>query len=115
MSSDNARAVFVLPDLMFANQSPVIADLAIEHRLPTMTWAPWFTQDGSLMAYSANYEQMDHRLAFYVDRILKGAKPGELPIEQPTTFELSINMKTAKDLGIAIPESLVLRADEVIE
>jgi len=115
MSSENARAVFVLPDLMFANQSPVIARLAIEHRLPTMTWAPWFTQDGSLMAYSANYEQMDHRLAFYVDRILKGAKPGELPIEQPTAFELSINMKTAKDLGIAIPESLVLRADEVIE
>jgi putative ABC transport system substrate-binding protein len=115
MSRENARAVFVLPDLMLLDQSSVIAALAIEHHLPTMTWAPWFTQDGCLMAYSADYAQMDHRLAFYVDRILNGTKPGDLPIEQPRRFALSINLKTAKALGVSIPEPLLLRADEVIE
>jgi len=115
MRNENARAVFVLPDLMLADRSPVIADLAIESHLPTMAWAPWFTRDGCLMAYSASYDQMDYRIAFYVDRILKGANPGDLPIEQPKTFALSINLKTAKDLAITIPESLLLRANEVIE
>ncbi|MEK1854571.1 MAG: ABC transporter substrate-binding protein, partial [Phyllobacterium sp.] len=95
MEAEGAQAVFVLPDLMLADQSSRIAALAIEHRLPTMAWGPWYTEDGCLMAYSARYSEMNHRLAFYVDRILKGAKPGDLPIEQPTKFELSINLKTA--------------------
>ena len=115
MSREKAQAVFVLPDLMLADQGSAIAQLAIEHGLPTMTWAPWYTQSGCLMAYSADYAQMDHRIAFYVDRILKGADPADLPIEQPRTFALSINMNTAKALGITIPESLLMRADEVIE
>ncbi len=99
MKAAGAQAVFVLPDMMLADQSPRIASLAIEHRLPTMAWGPWFTEAGCLMAYSADYSGMGHRLAVYVDRILKGTEPGDLPIEQPTKFELSINLKTAGILG----------------
>jgi putative ABC transport system substrate-binding protein len=115
MEAAGAQAVFVLPDLMLASQSSRIAALAIEHRLPTMAWGPWFVADGCLMAYSARYREMQHRLAFYVDRILKGSKPGDLPIEQPTKFELSINLKTANALGIDLPQTILVMADEVIE
>jgi putative ABC transport system substrate-binding protein len=115
MKAEGAQAVFVLPDLMLASEASRIAALALEHRLPTMAWGGWFTQLGCLMAYSSDYRAMSHRLAFYVDRILKGAKPGDLPIEQPTTFKLSINLKTAEALGIEVPQSILLLADEVIE
>jgi putative ABC transport system substrate-binding protein len=115
MAAEQVNAVFVLPDLMLADEAPQIADLALEYRLPTMAWGNWFTESGSLMAYSSDYVEMIHRLAYYVDRILTGAKPGDLPIEQPTTFKLSINMKTAKTLGIKVPSTLLLQADEVIE
>ncbi|MRG57814.1 ABC transporter substrate-binding protein [Phyllobacterium sp. SYP-B3895] len=115
MEAAGVQAVFVLPDLMLASQSSRIAALAIEHRLPTMAWGPWFVADGCLMAYSARYREMEHRLAFYVDRILKGSKPGDLPIEQPTKFDLSINLKTAKALGIDLPQTLLVMADEVVE
>jgi putative ABC transport system substrate-binding protein len=115
MRDEQVEAVFVLPDVMFADESSRIADLALEHRLPTMAWGGWFTESGCLMAYSSDYVEMIHRLAYYVDRILKGAKPGDLPIEQPTTFKLSINMKTAKVLGIEVPSVLLLQADQVIE
>lgn len=115
MKAENAQAVFVLPDLVLGSEAPRIAALALEHRLPTMAWGGWYTSSGILMAYSANYGEMIHRLAFYVDRILKGANPGDLPIEQPTTFTLSINLKTARAIGVEVPQGILLLADEVIE
>ena len=92
-----------------------IAALALEHRLPTMAWAYWYADVGCLMAYSAWYPDLSYRLAFYVDRILKGAKPGDLPIEQPTKYVLSINLKTAETLGLELPDTLLLQADNFIE
>jgi len=115
MKALNAQAVFVLPDLMLAEEAPRIATLSLKHRLPTMAWGGWYTEAGCLMAYSAEYGYLVYRLAFYVDRILKGAKPGDLPIEQPMRFDLSINLKTAKSLGLEMPQTLLLRADEIIE
>jgi putative ABC transport system substrate-binding protein len=115
MKSENIQAIFVLPDLMLASASPLIAKLALEQKLPTMAWGSWFTQLGCLMSYSSDYRAMNHRLAFYVDRILKGANPGDLPIEQPTTFTLSVNLKTAAALGVDVPQSILLLADEVVE
>lgn len=115
MEAEHEQAVFVLPDVMLAHQAQRIADLALQHRLPTMTWGRWYVPAGCLMAYSADYDAMTHRLAYYVDRILKGAKPGDLPIEQPATFKLLINLRTAQALGIEVPQSVLLLADEVIE
>jgi putative ABC transport system substrate-binding protein len=115
MKAEGAQAVFVLPDLMLASEASRIAALALEHRLPTMTWGYWFADLGCLMAYSAPYPDLSYRLAFYVDRILKGAKPGDLPIEQPMNFSLSINLKTAKALGLELPQTLLMRADKFIE
>jgi len=115
MKAESAQAVFLLPDLMLARAAPRIAALALEHRLPTMAWGGWFTRAGILMAYSTRYRELSYRLAFYVDRILKGAKPGDLPIEQPINFDLSINLKTAKALGLALPQTLLLRADDFVE
>lgn len=115
MKAESVQAVFVLPDLMLGNEAPRIAALALQHRLPTMAWGGWYTRAGCLMAYSSDYSEMIHRLAFYVDRILKGAKPGDLPIEQPTTFKLSISLKTAAALGVEVPQSILMLADEVIE
>ena len=92
-----------------------IVELAAKNRLPAMY--PWreFTESGGLMAYSPNRTEMYRRSATFVDKILKGAKPADLPVEQPTKFELVINLKTAKALGLTIPPSLLLRADQVIE
>ncbi|SJM30782.1 ABC transporter substrate-binding protein [Mesorhizobium delmotii] len=115
MKKEGVQAIFVLPDVMLAGEAAHIAVLALEQRLLTMAWAPWYPRNGCLLAYSADYAKMLHRLAFYVDRILKGTNPGDLPIEQPTTFELSINLKTANALGIDLPQTVLLMADEVIE
>ena len=115
MEAEGAQAVFVLPDVMFANNAAQIATLALEHHLPLMAWGSWFTEFGGVMAYSADYDQMNYRLASYVDRILRGAKPGDLPIEQPTTFHLSVNLKTARVLKLEVPDSLLLLADKVFE
>jgi putative ABC transport system substrate-binding protein len=92
-----------------------VTELAARHRLPAMY--PWrfYVDAGGLMSYATSIPAFHHRSASYVDRILRGARPGDLPIEQPTKFELVINRKTAKALGLTIPEAVVLRADEVVE
>ncbi len=115
MKADGAQAIFVLPDLMLGNAVSRIAELSLDHGLPVMGWGSWFTDAGVLMAYSSDYYAMIHRLAFYVDRILRGANPGDLPFEQPTTFSLSINLKTAEALGVDVPQGILLLADTVIE
>lgn len=115
MVADGMQGAFILPDLMLADQSDAIAALALEHRLPAMAWGPWFARAGCLMAYTADYSAMSHRLASHVDRILKGAAPGDLPIEQPATFSLLINLATAETLGIEVPDHVLALADELIE
>ena len=100
--------------LLQANRK-LIVDLAAKHRLPSIYRAMEFIEAGGLMAYGPNYPDLYRRAATYVDKILKGAKPGDLPVEQPTKFELIINLKAAKALGITVPQSLLLRADEVFQ
>lgn len=95
--------------------APRIAEFAIKHRLPTISTNTVAARRGLLMSYGPNFRDLERRVAVYLDRIFKGAKPGDLPVEQPTKFEFVINLKTAKALGLAIPQSLLLRADEKIE
>jgi putative ABC transport system substrate-binding protein len=112
---EHAGALFVFTDGMFLLHRTQIVELAAKHRLPAMYGTSEFVDPGGLMAYGPSMSDGFRRAATYVDKILKGAKPGDLPIEQPTKFELAINLKTAKTLGLAIPSSLLLRADHVIE
>jgi putative ABC transport system substrate-binding protein len=115
MTRARAGALTVLTSAMFTNERRRLVDLAAKHRLPAMyTWRE-FADAGGLMAYGPNAADLFRRAATYVDKILKGAKPGDLPVEQPTKFELVINVKTAKALGLTIPQSLLGRADEVIQ
>lgn len=107
-------ALLVMVDAMLVSQRQRVADLAAKHRLPAMYPFREFVEVGGLMSYGASLQDNYRRAAIYVDKILKGAKPGDIPVEQPTKFELVINLKTAKTLGIAIPPELLLRADEVI-
>ena len=115
MTTERAQALLVLADPMTFFHRRRLADLGIKHRLPMMGSLRAFAESGTLMSYWADTADLSRRAASYVDRILKGAKPGELPIEQPTKFELVINLKTAKTLGITIPQSVLLRADRIIE
>lgn len=115
IAGTRAQAVDILPNRLFAAEAQRIADLAMWQRLPTIHWYKPFPAMGGLMAYGVDYDAVHRRAAVYVDKILKGAKPGELPIEQPPQFELTINLKAAHDLGLKVPQSLLLRADKVIE
>ena len=100
---------------MFFLNRRTIVEFAAKHRLPAVYPFRQFPEDGGLMAYGVDLKDLFRRTAGYVDKILKGAKPADLPVEQPTKFELVINLKTAKALGLTIPPSLLARADEVIE
>ena len=100
---------------MFFTERRRLVDLAAKHRLPAVYSARDSVDAGGLMAYGPNTADLFRRAATYVDKILKGTKPGDLPVEQPTRFELVINMKTAKALGLTIPQALLQRADQIIE
>jgi ABC-type uncharacterized transport system substrate-binding protein len=113
--SEHAAAVIVLPAPLMSRNSERIASLAIRNRLPTIFYNGEAVKAGGLISYGANLGDVFHRAAYYVDRILKGAKPADLPVEQPTKFDLIVNLKTAKALGLDIPPTLLARADEVIE
>jgi putative ABC transport system substrate-binding protein len=113
MSNTGAQAVVIQP--LFQPHTGKILELAARHHLAVMSSYRDTTQAGGLISYSADHAAYFKRAAIFVDKILKGAKPADLPVEQPTNFELVINMKTAKALGLTIPETLLLRADKVIE
>ena len=108
-------AVLVLPSPMFYAHFHRLVELSAEHRLPTMYYFKEAVRAGGLMSYGAHITDLIRRAGGYVARILRGAKPGELPVEQPTKFELVANLRTAKSLGLTIPPTLLARADEVIE
>ncbi len=110
-----ADAVLGLPSPVLIAQRTQVADLAVRSRMPAMYMASEFVDAGGLISYGPNYVDLYRRAATYVDKILKGAKPADLPVEQPTKFELVINLKTAKALGLKIPQSILIRADEVIQ
>jgi putative tryptophan/tyrosine transport system substrate-binding protein len=110
-----AKAVIVLPDPMFLANRTELIRLINEAGLPAIYMETGFVASGGLMSYGPNFTQLFRRAATYVDKILKGAKPAEMPVEQPTKFELIINQGTANALGLTIPQSILLRADEVIE
>jgi putative ABC transport system substrate-binding protein len=115
IARERVGALVVLPDPMFRNQQRQILDLAARNRLPAVYWARELVDAGGLMAYGPNIPDMYRQAATFVDRILKGIKPADLPIEQPAKFELVVNLKTAKALGLTIPQTLLIRADQVIE
>ncbi len=110
-----ADAVHVLPNRLFAVEAQKIADLARFNRLPTVHFYEGFPEVGGLMAYGVDFQAVHRRAAVYVDKILKGANPAGLPVEQPTKFKLVVNNRTARELGLTIPESVLLLADKVIE
>ena len=114
MKSEEAEAVFVYPNFIAAKHARAILAFLSANRLPSMFQDTWFAEQGALFSHYANWGTLRRRTAEYVDKILKGAKPGDLPVEQPTKFELVVNLKTAKAYGLTIPRSLLLRADRVI-
>jgi putative ABC transport system substrate-binding protein len=115
MARGKAGAVIVPRDALFTDQRRHIAELAAKHRLPSISALLEYVEAGGLIGYGSSVNEMGRRAATYVDKIFKGAKPGDLPVEQPTIFELVINRKTAKGLGLTIPQSLLISADKVIE
>jgi putative ABC transport system substrate-binding protein len=114
-SRNRAGAVFVIDSPAMSSYRSLILDLAMKRRLPVVSQNAYFTEAGGLLSYGIDLRDHYRRAATYIDKILKGARPGDLPVEQPTKFELVINLKTARALGITIPQSILLRADRVIE
>ena len=113
--SERPDALTMLFDGLTSGYRELVGDFAKKHKLPTVFGAKEFAEAGGLMSYAPDIAGGFHRAATYVDKILKGAKPADLPVEQPTKFELVINAKTAKALSLTIPQSVLLRADHVIE
>jgi putative tryptophan/tyrosine transport system substrate-binding protein len=114
MTKERAQAAIIFSDAFFLQESRAIATQALKHRLPSISANREYCEAGGLMSYGANLVENFRRAATYVDKILKGAKPGELPFEQPTRYQLTINGKTAVALGLTIPSTLLRQADEVI-
>ena len=114
MLRERPDALIMTADPMHRPHVGWIVDFAVTHRLPVMHQLKEHVRAGGLMSYGANLPELLRRGAIYIDKILKGAKPADLPVEQPTKFELVINLKTAKDLGLTIPPTLLFQADEVI-
>ena len=112
---NRAEAILILPNQFWGANAKRVGNLALRHRVPVVAQDPGLVEAGGLIAYGVDFPDLSRRAATYVDKILKGAKPADLPIEQPTKFELVINLKTAKALGLTIPPSLLARADQVIE
>ena len=115
LAKDGVNGLLVLTDPLFVINRERIASLTLRHRVPSMHAIKESVESGGLMSYGPSLVAAQRRAAVFVDKILKGAKPADLPVEQPTTFEMAINLKTAKALGLTIPQSLRLRADHVIE
>jgi ABC-type uncharacterized transport system substrate-binding protein len=115
MKRDQIDAVYIEMGNMTYTDIPSFAELAVNHQLPTAASAKQYAVDGCLLSIGASLNDMARRTAYYIDKIIRGAKPSELPVQQPTKFELVINLKTAKALGVAIPPALLATADEVIE
>ncbi len=115
MVRERAQAFVVLSEPVLANYRGQIAIMALKDRLPAISTTREYAQAGLLLTYGASLPDQFRRSAAFIDKIFKGTKPGDLPIEQPTKFELVVNLKTAKALGVVVPPSLLLRADEVIE
>jgi putative ABC transport system substrate-binding protein len=115
MVRERVGAVLIEASSMLAANRSRVADLAVKHRLPTMGWFDGMVDAGILMSYNPSITEQYRRAAYFVDRILKGAKPADLPVEQPTKFDLTINLRTAKALGLTIPPSVLARADHVVE
>ncbi len=113
-ASVQSRAVIVSADPLFSTNRSRLADLAVKNRLPSMVADQLYVEGGALVSYGPSYRFLYHHAASYVDKILKGAKPGDLPIEQPKVFELVINRKTAEALGLKLPAAVLARADRVI-
>jgi len=115
MTKERAQALIVIPNVAYIQHRERIIKHAAKHRLPTIYFQPIFVENGGLMSYGPDFADEFRRLAVYVDKILKGAKPADLPVEQPTKFALVINLKTAKALGVKIPGHLLMAANKVIE
>jgi putative ABC transport system substrate-binding protein len=115
MGKESVGGVIALPDPLFNTYQRQIAELAAKHRLPCISGFRQYVHAGGLMSYGPDFAENFRRAAAYVDRIFKGAQPGDLPVEQSSRFELAVNLKTAKALGLSIPGSLLVRADEVVE
>jgi len=115
IGKERVTALVIVVEPLFILHRARLAELAAKYRLPTLHGARENVQAGGLMSYGPSIQDQQYRAALYVDKILKGAKPADLPVEQPTKFELVINLRTAKALGLTIPQSLLLRADEIIQ